>query len=152
MALPALRTREDLAPLAGWDPFDALDRFERELSTFLDRVWSLPDPIERLAALPAVEDTGDAYVVRVDLPGVARSDVEVEVAGRRLVVHGERTEKGWRRLFRRHRPRTTDRFRFEVTLPGPVDDDGVEARLDGGVLTVRLPRPAWARPRRIPIR
>lgn len=40
----------------------------------------------------------------------------------------------------------------EVTLPDDVDEDGVEAQLDEGVLTVRLPKPERERPRRIPIR
>jgi HSP20 family protein len=51
----------------------------------------------------------------------------------------------------RRRERTVGRLSYEVTLPGDVDEDGVEAHLDEGVLTVRLPKPERERPRRIEI-
>lgn len=41
------------------------------------------------------------------------------------------------------------RFHYEVLLPSDVEEDGVEANLDNGVLTIRVPKPASERPRRI---
>lgn len=52
----------------------------------------------------------------------------------------------------RRRERTVGRFAYEVTLPGDVADDAVEARLGEGFLTVRLPKPEHERPRRIQVR
>src|SRR5690606_26044133 len=103
-----------------------------------------------LTPLADVEETDDAYVVELDLPGVKRGDVDVEVDGRRLSVRGERKERERAGILRR-RERTVGRFAYEVTLPGDVDADGVEARLDDGVLSVRLPKPEHDRRRRIPI-
>ncbi len=45
----------------------------------------------------------------------------------------------------------TGSFRYHTTLPAGVDPDKVEARLDNGVLTVRVPRPEQAKARRITI-
>jgi hypothetical protein len=92
-----------------------------------------------------VEERDDAYVVELELPGVRESDVEVSLAGRRLIVSGERREKERVGLLRR-RTRRVGRFYYEVELPGAVDEDGVTASLDEGVLTVMLPKAERAGP------
>lgn len=61
---------------------------------------------------------------------------------------GERKERESVGVLRK-RQRTVGRLRYEVTLPGNVDDSGVDAHLDEGVLTVRIPKPERDRPRRI---
>lgn len=89
-------------------------------------------------------------MVEIELPGTKREDVSVEVAGRRLTVSGERKERERVGILRR-RTRTLGQFHFEVTLPGDIDEEGVSASMDEGVLTVRVPKPASERPRRIAI-
>lgn len=152
MALPVRRTTDDHGEVARWDPFGELERLNRQLAGYLDS-WPSPSGLLDRAFTPRadVEETDDAYTVEVELPGIARDDVDIEVAGRRVSVHGERKEKERVGILRR-RERTVGRFHYEVTLPGDVDEGGVEARLDDGVLTVRLPKPESARPRRIEIR
>ena len=98
-----------------------------------------------------MEETPDAYVVEIELPGVKKDDVDIEIAGRRLAVRGERKEKERAGILRR-RERVVGRFSYEVTLPGDVQDDGVEAHLNEGVLTLRVPKPDRERPRRIEVR
>ena len=97
-----------------------------------------------------MEETDDAYVVDVELPGVKGDDISVEVAGRRLTVSGERRQRERTGILRRQ-TRTVGRFHYEVVLPGPVDEEGIEASLDEGVLVVRAPKPEAERPRRIPV-
>lgn len=158
MALPVRRSRDDrpapLEPGAGvarWNPFDELNRFHHQLATFLDSFRQLPNLLDGpFTPLADVEETDDAYLVEIELPGVKRDDVDIEIAGRRVTVHGERKEKERVGILRK-RERTVGRFHYEVTLPGDVDEDGVEAHLDEGVLNVRLPKPEHARPRRIQI-
>jgi len=89
--------------------------------------------------------------VSAELPGVAAEDVEVEVLGDRLLLKGERRsdhEDG----ARVHR---AERFfgTFERTIPLPfeVDPEGVEARLENGVLRLDLPRREKEGVRRIPV-
>ena len=152
MALPARRSSDDPAA-ARWDPLAELGRLNQQLAGYLDSWRSLPGLLggEGFTPLADVEEADDAYVVEVELPGVKREDVDVELAGRRLVVTGERKERE-RVGILRHRTRTVGRFRYEVVLPGEVDEDGVEAHLDEGVLTVRAPKAAGERPRRIEVR
>jgi len=52
----------------------------------------------------------------------------------------------------RRRERAVGRFSYELTLPSGIEEDEVEARLDDGVLSIRLPKPERERPRRIEIR
>jgi HSP20 family protein len=156
MALPVrrsnnvARTDESDRP-ARWDPFAELDQLNRRLGSFLDSWRTLPDLLgDAFTPLADVEETDDAYLVEIELPGVKRDDVDIEIAGRRVSVRGERKEKQRTGILRR-RERTVGRFAYEVTMPGDVDEGGVEAHLDEGVLSVRLPKPEHERPRRIPV-
>lgn len=134
-----------------WDPFTEMDRLHQQLSGYLDSWRKLPGLLgAAFTPLADVEETDDAYVVEIELPGVKRDDVDIEVSDRRVTVHGERKEKQRVGILRR-RERTVGRFHYEVNLPGKVDDEHVDAHLDEGVLTVRLPKPESERPRRIQI-
>jgi HSP20 family protein len=131
------------------------DRLRPALTRDLER-W--PDFVDRATAalrdvVPQadVEERDDAYVVDVELPGVRRDDISVEVSQGRLTVTGERRERARVGLLR-HRSRTTGRFRLSIALPSEVDGDAVTATLDHGVLTVVVPKPEHARRRRIPVR
>ncbi|MBW3580486.1 MAG: Hsp20/alpha crystallin family protein [Actinobacteria bacterium] len=151
MALPVRRSNDERNEPARWDPFGELDQLSRRLASFLDARRQLPDLLaDGFTPLADVEETTDAYTVEIELPGVKRDDVDIEVAGRRVAVRGERKEKERVGILRR-RDRTIGRFSYEVTLPGDVQEDGVEAHLDEGVLTLRLPKPERERPRRIEI-
>ncbi|MFF5992328.1 Hsp20/alpha crystallin family protein [Prauserella flavalba] len=141
MTLPAVRTSR---PLASWDPFRDFDDLYRRLGLVRadqPRAW-----------VPAadVSETDDAYVVEIEVPGVARENISVDVAANRLTVSGEVAETG-REGSLRHRTRRTGQFRYAVTLPRGVEQDAIAAELADGVLTVRVPKSASATPRRIEI-
>jgi HSP20 family protein len=155
MALPARRdhgeaARAQQSETTGWDPFADLSRLNQQLQGYLERWNDLPSLAGGFTPLADVEETDDAYVVEIELPGVKRDDVSLEVAGGRLSVSGERKERERVGILRR-RTRTVGQFHYEVVLPGEVDEDAVTASMDEGVLTVRVPKPASERPRRIPI-
>ena len=144
MTLPALRRSSDLT---AWDPFGELDALAERVNS----LWKMGfGDVAGWAPLADVEETEDAYSVEIDLPGVRRDDIDVELDGGVLTVSGEVKEKDRTGILRR-RTRRVGQFRYTVTLPGEVDADDVSARLDDGVLTVRVPKSGTARRRRIPI-
>jgi HSP20 family protein len=147
MALPVRRSNP-VVP-ARMDPMYELTQMQNRLSRLMD-VWSWPSFFEDGAALADVEETDDAYIVELDLPGVEKSDIDIEIAGRRLIVSGERKEKE-RKGILRHRARTVGQFRHEILVPGEIDPEEVTASLADGTLTVRIAKPTSEKPKRIKI-
>lgn len=146
-------------PLPGRGDSDrtADEEFERlrpSLSVQLDRWPDFVRPprssLHDVLPQADLEETDDSYLVDVELPGVSRDAVSVEVAQRRLVVTGERRQR-LRTGLLRHSTRTTGSFRLAVTLPNDVDGDRVTAALEHGVLSIHVPKAESARRRRIPV-
>ncbi len=88
--------------------------------------------------------------LKIELPGIDKRDLEIEVSTNRLSVSGERHDKVRTGNVRRH-TRNVGRFHFELTVPEAIDPDKVQADLEHGVLTVRIPKPADSTPRRIQV-
>jgi HSP20 family protein len=148
MTLPVRRNGDTTT---SWDPLAEIDRLNRQLQGYLDSWKTFPSMLgDGFTPLADVEETDEAYQVEIELPGVKKGDVDIEVAGRRLTVSGERKEKERVGILRR-RTRSVGRFYYEVVLPGEVDEDAIHASLDEGVLTVTVPKAASDRPRRIRI-
>jgi HSP20 family protein len=135
-----------------WDPF-------AELESWLNRpswsrlpwptFWNTADDIDFTPAAD-IEETDDAWKVDLELPGVAKKDIEVETHGRTVVIHGERKDKERTGVMRQRR-RVTGSFRYEVTLPGDLDLDAIEASLDDGELVVTIPKAVAEQPRKVKI-
>jgi HSP20 family protein len=98
----------------------------------------------------AVSETETGYVVELEVPGVKREDVTIEVEDGRLAVTGEfkETENGGQL---RARTRRTGKFEYRTRLPRGIDADQIGAELADGVLTVTITKPETAQPRRIEI-
>ena len=147
MSLPVRQQHREPAKGNGSTTFDEL---RGQLDSLLSGWGELVSRTGAFTPLADLEETDDAYVAEIELPGVALEDLTVEVAGPQLTVTGERKERERVGILRR-RTRTVGSFRYEVLLPGEVEDEGVEATLEAGVLTVRVPKPAGVRRRRIPV-
>lgn len=127
------------------------ESFAQQLDRWPDFVQPLHSLLDGATPLVDLEETDDSYLLDVDLPGVSRKDVELHVDGDRLVLTAQRHERERVGLLR-HRTRTTGRFALAFGFPGEVDQAGVEADLADGVLSVRIPKAAHARRRRIAVR
>ncbi|GAA5126306.1 Hsp20/alpha crystallin family protein [Haloechinothrix salitolerans] len=148
MSLPVVRSNRDVGR---WDPFREFEDLHAQMGRWMDTMLGrIGDGWSSWSPLADVSETDDAYVVEVDLPGVKRNDITIDLSGSELTITGERTEKERQGWFR-HRTRRTGQFRYSVTLPRDVDADKIDATLSDGVLTVRAPKSDAAKPRRIAI-
>lgn len=147
MALPMTRRHQPGATLAGrsGDVADLYDQMGELLNAAFGGLG------EALPWVPVADiyETEDAYIIEAELPGVHKDDIDVQMEDRELVVSGEIVEREGR-LFRR-RERRTGRFELRAHLPGDVDPEGVQASLSEGLLTLRVPKAAADRQRRIQI-
>ena len=103
--------------------------------------------------LADVSETDDAYVVRAELPGVNKDQVNIQLQDRELVISGEIPEpENGNGHGRRHRSsRRTGQFELRTYLPGDVNADAVTAQLSDGILTVTVPKSEAAKPRKIEV-
>jgi HSP20 family protein len=152
MPLPVRRRDRSSQPAQRWEPFRELEQLQEATAQLMESVWSGAGPADAgiLTPLVDIEETDDAWIVEAEVPGVDRKDVSVEVRESDLMITGEIKERERKGILRR-RTRPTGRFEFRVTLPGPIDSEGVEATIADGVLTVRVPKPEQARPQRIEV-
>jgi len=101
-----------------------------------------------------VFDEDDCLVAKIDLPGLKKEDVKVEVAEGQLTIAGERkTETDEKRAFYRCE-RACGNFYRVIPLPDGIEIDAVKATFADGVLEVRvplLPRAAGAKPKAVEI-
>jgi HSP20 family protein len=139
-----------------WDPFrdmltfrEAMDRWLQQGISGTGQLLSniRPDsiPIDLI-------ERDDSFELRASVPGVKPEDVEVTIQGERITVRTESKAEEERRgetwLMREHRSGSQQR---SVTLPSPVSSENAEARIELGVLSLRLPKAQGALPRRISV-
>ena len=88
-----------------------------------------------------VEEEGNRYLLKFDLPGVAKDQVKVEVNGDQLTVRAERKEEKKSESKRKYLSEVYyGSYVRSFTLPGPVEEKNVDAKFENGVLTVVIPK------------
>ncbi len=129
----------------GWDPFVELSRWSEDVARAASarRAWAPP--------VDVYEDE-TAIVVRAELPGLDPEDVSVTVDKNVLTLEGERRlARGEKETV--HRVESSHgAFKRSFALPKTVEADAIEAKLERGVLTVRLPKRAEVQPRKIAVK
>ncbi|MES2801937.1 MAG: Hsp20/alpha crystallin family protein [Bdellovibrionota bacterium] len=83
-----------------------------------------------------VNEAGDHILVSVDMPGVKKEDIKIEVQKNQLIIAGERNHRKFERTF---------------TLPASINADKIEAQHENGVLYVAIPKAETAKGRSIQI-
>lgn len=137
----------------GWlDPFGELERLQDEMNKLFDfslSRWPEKKDIERTWG-PAidVEEKEKEIVLKADLPGVGKNNVDISVEDDTLIIKGEKKEeKDEKRKGFRRRERFYGKFYRELNLPSYVDQESIKANYKSGVLTLTLPKKEEARKR-----
>jgi HSP20 family protein len=141
-----------------WEPVGDLEQMTQRMRQMLEQTFGgfgFPSPLLSEASgwspLVDIEEQDDAYVLEAEVPGVKREDVDIEVVGNELMITGEIKERERKGAVRR-RTRRTGRFAYRVRLPDQVDASKIEANLDQGVLTVRVPKAEKAKRQKVEVK
>jgi HSP20 family protein len=152
MTLPDRRST--LAPQP-WGELREIEQVANRMRHMLEETFGgLPAPVADVATWSPpvdIEETDDAYIIEAEVPGVKKKDLNIEIMGNELTISGEVKEREREGVLRR-RTRKVGNFFYRVVLPESVDADKLDADLDDGVVTVRLPKAQRGRRRRIEAR
>lgn len=86
-----------------------------------------------------VRDSGEEIIVETELPGVAEKDLSVSLSNGMLTIKGEKKfEHDEEKENYQRKERYYGSFKRSMSLPDSIDDEKIEAKLDKGVLTVKL--------------
>jgi len=109
------------------------------------------DEFERADWTPAsdIYETESGYLIAIDLPGIDRNALEIDIDDNRLVVKGVR-EVSESRQHRSERPR--GKFLRTYSVPGSVDQAKIAAEYKDGVLQISLPKRTEQKPKKIDIK
>ena len=132
-------------------PFYELQRMRQQLEQLFDD--SAPQSAGAgVFPLVNLSEDKENYYVRAELPGVKGDELDIQVTGKNLAISGERkiaAEEEGARYHRREREAGT--FSRMIGLPGDINRDNVDAKLEDGILTVVVPKAEIAKPKQITV-
>ena len=146
--------RYQFPQLSNWSSNDRLASLRDEVNRLFDFSWPSRDSGLFSGWSPALDvfDEKDNLVVKVELPGLKKDEINLSLHEGVLTISGERKQE--------HEKKEGDTFRSEryfgkfqrsVTLPTAVDSTKVNASYKDGVLSVALPKAEEAKPKQIAV-
>jgi len=141
-----------------WNPFEEfenlLDRYNKSGGKSLGKQYNTDLSFADWAPSVDIEEAEDKYVIKADLPGVDKKDIDVKLENGVLSIRGEKqTEKETGKGTKRHRTeRFHGTFARSFTLPDAVKAEKVDASYKDGVLSLTIPKAEEAKPKSIDIK
>ena len=135
-----------------WSPFVELERIRKEFDRLVEEFMP-KEELEKVFA-PAVDvyETDQELVVKVELPGVKKENVEVSIRDNNLHIRGEKKEEKEEKTEAYHRvERVYGKFERVIPLPTDVKVEDAKAEFKDGVLEIRIPKAEGAKERKIEI-
>lgn len=134
-------------------PWSEMRNLQREFDTIFGGLGLGNGSQDLWAPAVDVEENADELILRAEVPGLSRDDVEVELEDGVLTIQGEKKyekkEENTQGLLYERRWGT---FNRRFTLPRAVAADRITADLQDGVLTIRVPKAEEAKGRKIEVR
>jgi HSP20 family protein len=127
-----------------YNPLREIDTLQRQMNQLFDEVF-LPTERsgDRLAFSPMAElsENGEAYILKVELPGIKPEELEIQATKDSVSIMGERQDTretesdGFRRTEFRY-----GKFHRVIPIPGAIENTEVKADYEAGILTLTLPK------------
>jgi HSP20 family protein len=143
--------------LIRWEPFEDLSKFQSRINDLFDENFGRSSVKATVSAgvwHPAVDilESNEAYLIRAELPGMKKEDLNLEVKDGTLTLTGERkSEKPADGVEYRSVERVSGKFLRSFTLPETVKHDEIRATYTDGVLEIHVPKAEQAKPRQITV-
>lgn len=133
-----------------------VDQLQRSINRLFDFDWDLDRDLDLFGGVsgPSVDlmENDDTYVVRCDLPGVEKDDLDISVSGNALTIKGEKQDSSEHKDGRYYRRESwSGSFQRTITVPETVDPNAINAEMKNGVLTLTLPKKEDVKPRQITV-
>jgi HSP20 family protein len=138
--------------LAIANPFDPLFRFQRALEQQLESDW-LESATSGMGAFPPINvfQQGSDFMAIIEMPGVNKDDLGLEVRGNTIRISGKKTIDYAGNVSMHRRERIAGTFDRTISLPVQLDPDRVIAEYRDGLLALSLPRAESDKPKAIKI-
>jgi HSP20 family protein len=143
--------------LVKWEAFDSLDRLHSRMNELCEDVFGPGRAVPYVHNgnwYPHVDilESKEAYVLRAEVPGMKREDLNVEVEENTLTLSGEKKPEPLSHgVEYQHVERVSGKFSRAFTLPETADRNGIKASYRDGILEIRVPKAEAAKPQRIEI-
>jgi HSP20 family protein len=165
MAENAKGKERETKAMTPWRPFIDLSRWEREMDRMMDNFfsrrmrpwwserWLISPDTEMVTPIVDVYEEKDEIIVKAELPGMDKNDIEVNISDSELTLKGEKKkeekveEKDYYRC-----ERSYGAFSRSVELPKGVQADKVKASFKNGILEVKIPKSEEAKAKEVKIK
>jgi HSP20 family protein len=141
-----------------WIPWRERPSLENRISRFFDDTFLPTSWLNEDFGLrnwkPAVDiyDNDDKIVIKAELPGVDKKDIEVDLKDRVLTLKGERSYENEVKEEHYHRKEMAfGKFHRSFTLPAGYDPEKINADFKDGVLKIEIPKPEEEKPKKITV-
>ncbi len=144
-----------MANLMPWAGAASLKKeMDRLFERFFEPQWSeFPVALGEWTPRLDLSETRDAFVVKVEVPGMDPKDIQVSLQENLLTIKGEKKQEREEKDERHHRiERSYGAFARTVWLPVAVDGGKVDAKFKNGLLTITLPKAPGAKGTTIPVK
>jgi len=146
---------EKMSNLIRWNPFREMVSMSEAMNKLFDDAWVMPRNGGFFRnggpALDMVENA-DNIVVTAELPGFKPEDIDIQLEGSVLTLHGEVKEENEKQEGQYHvKERRQNSFARAVQLPTNVVVDKAKAEFKDGILTLTLPKDEVSKAKKISI-
>lgn len=134
------------------DPFDALFNLQRAVESRIESDW-LENQTAGQGPFPPINvfQQGDDIVAIVELPGVEKSNLQVEAKENTIRIAGRKSIDLPERVSVHRRERIFGDFDRTISIPAQIDPDRIKAEYQDGILALFLPRSEKDKPRTIKV-
>lgn len=142
----------------GWNPREVsslhrgIDRLFEDFFDLTPAQWQTSMPEFGFTPAMDVEEKEDHFLLSMDLPGVKKEDIKIDLDDHQLRISGERRDEHVRDTKNRHLvERSYGKFERSIALPSNIKYEDIEADFHDGILKVAIPKSQSAQGRTVQI-